>query len=57
MTKHIQAIRVHRYGSPDQLALEQIAQPEPKEGEVLVRVYAAGVNPMAMRHLQPSILH
>ena len=38
----MQAIRVHQYGGPEQLQLEQIAYPEPQAGEVLVRVYAAG---------------
>jgi NADPH:quinone reductase-like Zn-dependent oxidoreductase len=42
----INAIQVHDYGEPDQLKLVQIECPEPKEGEVLVRVYAAGVNPV-----------
>src|SRR5437763_798665 len=45
-TKTIHAIRIHDYGDADQLKLEQIPQPEPQEGEVLVRVYAAGVNPV-----------
>src|SRR5258706_7878198 len=44
-TRTINAIQVHDYGDTDQLKLEQIPQPEPQEGEVLVRVYAAGVNP------------
>jgi NADPH:quinone reductase-like Zn-dependent oxidoreductase len=44
-TRTINAIQVHDYGDVDQLKLEQIPQPEPQEGEVLVRVYAAGVNP------------
>ncbi len=45
-TRTINAIQVHDYGDTDQLKLEQIPQPEPQEGEVLVRVYAAGVNPI-----------
>lgn len=42
----IQAIRVHEYGGPEQLQLDQIPRPVPQEDEVLVRVYAAGVNPV-----------
>jgi len=41
----IQAIRVHRYGGPEELQLEQIPCPVPQEGEVLVRVHATGVLP------------
>jgi NADPH:quinone reductase-like Zn-dependent oxidoreductase len=41
----MRAIRVHQYGSADQLTLEQIARPAPRDGEVLVRVRAAGVLP------------
>ncbi len=42
----MRAIRVHDYGDADQLQLEQIQHPEPQAGEVLVQVYAAGVNPI-----------
>ncbi len=42
----IQTIRVHNYGGPEQLTLEQIERPVAREGEVLVRVHAAGVNPV-----------
>jgi NADPH:quinone reductase-like Zn-dependent oxidoreductase len=41
-TSPIQAIRVHCYGGPEQLKLEQIARPELQADEVLVRVYAGG---------------
>jgi len=44
-TQTIKAIQVHDYGNADQLKLEQIPQPQPQHGEVLVRVRAAGVNP------------
>lgn len=41
----MQAVRVHQYGGPEQLKLEQIPRPEPQAGEVLIRVHAAGVLP------------
>ncbi|MEH2177746.1 NADP-dependent oxidoreductase [Nostoc sp.] len=42
----MQAIRIHNYGESDALTLETIAQPEPQPNEVLIRVQAAGVNPL-----------
>jgi NADPH:quinone reductase-like Zn-dependent oxidoreductase len=45
-TQTIHAIQVHNYGDAQQLKLEQLALPQPQEGEVLVRVRAAGVNPV-----------
>src|SRR3982074_186001 len=39
------AVRIHDYGGADQLKLEDAPRPEPKAGEVLVRLKAAGVNP------------
>lgn len=60
MAKYIQAIRLHDYGTPEDLKLEQIECPQPGENEVLVRVLAAGVNPVdwkviggAMRQVFP----
>ena len=42
----MQAIRVHEFGDPEVLRLEELAAPQPVEGEVVVRVQAAGVNPV-----------
>ena len=42
----MQAICVHEYGESDVLKLETIAQPEPQPNKVLIRVQAAGVNPL-----------
>jgi NADPH:quinone reductase-like Zn-dependent oxidoreductase len=42
----MKAIVAHKYGGPEVLKLEEIPRPEPKEDEILVRVIAAGVNPV-----------
>lgn len=40
----MKAIRVQQPGAPDVLRLEEIPVPQPKAGEVLIKVAAAGVN-------------
>jgi NADPH:quinone reductase-like Zn-dependent oxidoreductase len=42
----MKAIVVHEYGGPEVLKFEDYPDPVPGEGEVLVRVAAAGVNPI-----------
>ncbi len=42
----MKAIRVQQFGGPEVLKLEEIPTPEPKANEVLIRVKAAGVNPV-----------
>jgi NADPH:quinone reductase-like Zn-dependent oxidoreductase len=42
----MKAIRIHNYGGPEVLQYEDAPRPEPQAGEVLVRVQAAGVNPI-----------
>jgi NADPH:quinone reductase len=41
----MKAIRVHEFGGPEVLKLEEMATPTPSAGEVLVRIHAAGINP------------
>jgi NADPH:quinone reductase len=41
----MKAIRVHQFGGPEVLKLEEVPTPKPAAGQVLVRIHAAGVNP------------
>lgn len=40
------------YGSTEVLRLDQVARPEPRDDELLVRVHAAGVNPLDWHYMQ-----
>ena len=40
----MRAIRVHQYGGPEAMRLEDLPTPAPGAGQVLVRIEAAGVN-------------
>lgn len=42
----MKAVRVKEFGGPEQLQLEEVADPQPGSGQVVVRVHAAGVNPV-----------
>jgi NADPH:quinone reductase-like Zn-dependent oxidoreductase len=42
----MKAVVLHEYGGPDKLKYEDVPDPVPKEGEVLVRVAATSVNPI-----------
>jgi NADPH:quinone reductase-like Zn-dependent oxidoreductase len=45
-TATMKAVRIHSFGGPEVLRLEDVPTPEPKPDELLVRVFAAGVNPV-----------
>src|SRR5438093_3937613 len=42
----MRALVFKRYGGPDQVAFAEIPRPVPKPDEILVRVHAAGLNPI-----------
>jgi NADPH:quinone reductase-like Zn-dependent oxidoreductase len=42
----MQAVRIHRFGGPEVMALEEIDRPNPSANEVLIKVFAASVNPV-----------
>src|SRR5207247_2038937 len=41
---HVKAVVVHEAGGPDVLSYEDAPDPEPADGQVLVRLAASGVN-------------
>lgn len=56
----MKAVRVHEYGGPEQLRLEDVPQPKAQSGQVLVRISATSVNPIdyklasgVMRQIMP----
>ncbi len=42
----MKAIRVHAFGEPGVMQVEEVPDPQPGPGQVVVRVQAAGVNPV-----------
>ncbi|NEI72512.1 zinc-binding dehydrogenase [Rhizobium lusitanum] len=42
----MQAVRIHRFGGPEVMAIEEIDRPTPSANEVLIKVFAASVNPV-----------
>ena len=42
----MKAIRIHAFGGPEVMHHEEVAQPVPADNELLVKVYASGVNPV-----------
>lgn len=41
----MKAVRVHSFGPPEVISIEDVPEPEPGDGEVVVQVKAAGVGP------------
>jgi NADPH:quinone reductase-like Zn-dependent oxidoreductase len=59
--KTMKAVCIYSYGGPDVLVYEDAPRPHPGDGEVLVRVHAAGINPVDWKiregHLKERLHH
>jgi len=42
----MKAIRIHEFGSPEVMKIEEVPDLKPGSGELVVRVHAAGINPV-----------
>lgn len=42
----MKAVRIHAFGGPEVLQVEEVTRPTPAADEILVSVYASGVNPV-----------
>jgi len=42
----MKAIRVHEFGEPEVLRLEEVPKPQPGPDQVVIRMHAIGVNPV-----------
>src|SRR3954447_8966422 len=42
--KEMKAVRIHEFGEPEVMKVEEMPTPAPTDGQALVRVEAAGVN-------------
>lgn len=42
----MKAVRIHEVGGPEVLRIEEVAIPEPASHQVLVKVFAIGINPV-----------
>lgn len=50
MTEKMRAVSQDELGGPEVLKLVELDRPEPRAGEILVRVHAAGLNPTDWKH-------
>jgi NADPH:quinone reductase-like Zn-dependent oxidoreductase len=51
----MRAVLIHETGGPEVLSFEEAERPEPADGEVLIRVHAASVNPIEWKYRRGMI--
>lgn len=51
----MKAVRFNRHGKPDVLTVENIRTPSPAEGEAVVRIKAASINPSDVKNVQGAM--
>lgn len=51
------AVRIHQFGSPSNLQLESLSKPSIADGEILVQIHAAGINPSDVKNVSGNMLH
>jgi NADPH:quinone reductase-like Zn-dependent oxidoreductase len=56
MTETMKAVCIHRYGTSDELVYQDLPRPLSGAGELLIRVHAAGVNPVDWKTRSGSAL-
>jgi len=42
----MKAIRIHEFGGPEVMKYEDVPEPQPGQGEIRIKIIAAGVNPV-----------
>ena len=47
----MKALRFSKFGLPSVLRIEEIPRPEPRDGEALVKVNAAAINPSDVKNV------
>src|SRR5262245_32052558 len=47
----MKALRFSKFGPPSVLAIEEVPRPDPREGEALIQVKAAGINPSDVKNV------
>ena len=53
----MKAIVYTQYGSPDVLQLKEIAKPEPKDDQVIIKIHAASANALDYRRFGYDTYH